>query len=399
MSLQTEIKLPWPEIRLEYFPTRTVPQPIPLDELWPELRKFFSGEQVRFANYLFYLSTDFSGGINLCSVMGENISAGPFRDPVLKKPSEFPEETLLSIWEQCSGKKFDELDREDLELVGFGFLYTSQIDLFGKWVEFTKFNFGLTDDCKRFLHLLGWEKNTVPKEHNTLHLLVELQNGNFQNVDFVSLVNSVVNESHWQLSGIIFDLITKGIYSDPSSFVFWKFLVGFFDEWKDWEKQKFLSVALGKIPAFSLVRYAKKYISNSEFPDYLMEIETVYRGEWQEETEFGYELKFNIDPLRETMERYNADGDLFFNELKSNLKLKPYSYFINLQLALVHYAKKEDQTFLDYYKKSGKLQYLPLSLTLYANVLNRMDKKDLAQMIEKTLSKYGQKISLPNGWE
>lgn len=399
MSLQTEYKLQWPEYRIEFHPGPHIPKKASLNELWPDLRAFFSGNQSRFANYLHYLSTDFSGGFSLCSVLGENEASFRFRDPQLVSPSPFPKETLFQIWELCQNRDFEEMEREDWELLGFGFLYLGEVLEFRNWVLKTKDFFGQTDDNRRFLFLLGWETSEVTFENSILHMLVEYVKGNRDELNFKSLTDAVVLDSYWQISGVLFHAIEVGWFSGEETFRFWKFLIGFYSEWEEWEKQKFRSVSLGKIPASPALRYAKRYFPENTFVFYREELETNLRGDWTYGDGFGYELTHQMDPFVETVVRFRADNLKFEEELKTELVKRPYSYFINLQLAFINFVKKEHQSFLEYYKKAGRLKYLPLALNLYWRVLKLNGEEVLAKSIERTLVATGESTNIPEGWE
>ncbi|PJZ44820.1 LBF_1011 family protein [Leptospira brenneri] len=398
MSLQTEYKLQWPEYRIEFHPRPHTPKKASLSDLWPELRAFFSGNQSRFANYLFYLSTDFSGGFSLCSILGENEAANRFRDPQLVSPSSFPRQSFDQIWELCQNREFEEMEREDWELIGFGLLYLGETVQFRNWVLKTKEFFGQTDDNRRFLFLLGWETSEIPFENSILHMLVEYAKGNKDFVQFKTLADSVILDSHWQIVGVLFHAMETGWFVGEDTFRVWKFLIGFYDEWEDWEKQKFRLVSLGKIPAFSALRYAKRYFPEETFLHYREELETSLRGDWVHESGFGYELTHQMDPFIETVVRFRNEGEGYENELKNELLIRPYSYFINLQLASICFVKKENHQFLNFYKKSGRLKYLPLALNLYWRVLKATGDEILSHSIERSLSAMKESTNLPEGW-
>ncbi|TGM59413.1 LBF_1011 family protein [Leptospira vanthielii] len=399
MSLQTEYKLQWPEYRIEFHKGPELPKTATLSELWPSLRAFFSGDQSRFANYLYYLSTDFSGGFSLCSFLGENEVANRFKDPQLTTPSLFPSQSLDQIWEFCQNREFEEMEREDWELVGFGLLYSGQIAEFRNWVLKTKEFFGQTDDNRRFLFLLGWEFSELPYENTILHALVEYVQGKRDYLDFKTLTDAVTLDSHWQVSGVLFHAIEMGWFSGEETFRFWKFLIGFYAEWEDWEKQKFCSVSLGKIPAFPALRYAKRYFPEETFLRYREDLETSLRGDWTVSNGFGYELSHEMDPFVETVVRFRNEGIRYEDDLKNELLLKPYSYFINLQLASIAFVKKENDKFLNFYKKAGRLKYLPFALNLYFRVLKVTGDETLGSSIERTLLASGESVSIPEGWE
>ncbi|MCW7493831.1 hypothetical protein ND861_15065 [Leptospira sp. 2 VSF19] len=398
MSLQTEYKLQWPEYRIEFHPGPHIPKTATLPELWPSLRAFFSGNQSRFANYLYYLSTDFSGGFSLCSILGENETANRFRDPQLVTPSAFPKESLSQIWEICQNRDFEEMERADWELIGFGFLYSGDIREFRNWVMKTKEFFGQTEDNRRFLFLLGWENSELPYENSILHMLVEYVKGNGEVLDFKTLTDAVTLDSHWQISGVLFHAIEIGWFTGEEIFRFWKFIIGFYSEWDNWEKARFRSVSLGKIPAFSALRYAKRYFTDTDFVLYKEELETSLRGDWTYGNGFGYELTHQMDPFVETVVRFRNEGEGFEDELKKELTLKPYSYFINLQLAFIYFVKKDNDKFLHFYKKAGRLKYLPLALNLYWRVLKQNGDEILGSSIERSLVASGESIHIPEGW-
>lgn len=398
MSLQTEYKLQWPEYRIEFHKSPHIPKKASLSELWPSLRAFFSGNQSRFANYLFYLSTDFSGGFSLCSILGENGVANRFRDPQLITPSAFPMESLDQIWELCQNRDFEEMEREDWELVGFGLLYSGKITEFRNWVLKTREFFGQTDDNRRFLFLLGWESTDIPYENSILHMLVEYVKGNRDVINFKTLTDAVTLDSHWQISGVLFHAIEMGWYFGEDTFRFWKFLIGFYGEWEEWEKQKFHLVSLGKIPAFPALRYAKRYFPEETFLRYREELEINLRGDWIYGNGFGYELSHEIDPFVETVVRFQSDGIHYEDELKKELVIRPYSYFINLQLASIAFVKKENDKFLSFYKKAGRLKYLPLALNMYWRVLKNTGEEILGSSIERTLLASGESVNIPEGW-
>lgn len=399
MSLQTEYKLRWPEYRIEFHPTEETETNVSLPELWPELRAFFSGNQSRFANYLFYLSTDFSGGFSLCSVLGENDANFRFHDPVLQAPTSFPKESLEKIWKLCQNREFEEMEREDWELIGFGLLYVGNISEFRKWVLTTKEFFGQSDDNRRFLYLLGWEFSEIPFENSILHMLVEYAKGNFEKIHFPTLVEAAMSDSHWQLMGVLFHAIELGLLQAPDSFRIWKFLIGFYDEWETWEKEKFQFVSFGKIPPFYALRFAKRYLPETTFSKYQSDLESELRGDWMNGSEFGYELTHTMNPCIDTIVRFRNEGESFERELNAELVLKPYSYLLSLQLACIQFVKKEYDLFLKFYQKSGRLKHLPLALNLYWRVLQSKGDTKTSSAIKRSLESGNQSITLPEGWE
>ncbi|MGJ4732852.1 hypothetical protein EHR04_16045 [Leptospira levettii] len=399
MSLQTEYKLRWPEYRIEFHPTEEIPKKVSLQELWPDLRAFFSGNQSRFANYLFYLSTDFSGGFSLCSVLSENDASFRFHDPVLQSPTPFPKTSLERIWKLCQNREFEEMEREDWELIGYGLLYEGNVPEFRKWVLTTKEFFGQTDDNRRFLTLLGWEYSEFPFENSILHMLVEYAKGNFEKIHFPTLVDAALQDSHWQLVGILFHAIELGLLPEKEAFRVWKFMIGFYEEWETWEKEKFQWVSIGKIPPFSALRYAKRYLPHSTFLKYKSDLETELRGDWMNGNEFGYELSHTMNPCIDTVVRYKNEGELFERELSAEYQLKPYSYLIPLQLSCIHFVKKEYDQFIKLYQKSGRLKHLPLALNLYWRVLQEKGDKNLSSAIKRSLENGHESITLPEGWE
>ncbi|TGM54849.1 hypothetical protein EHQ91_07805 [Leptospira biflexa] len=399
MSSQTEYKLRWPEYRIEFHPTEENPKKVTLPELWPDLRAFFSGNQSRFANYLFYLSTDFSGGFSLCSVLGQNDASFRFHDPVLQSPTTFPKESLETIWKLCQNREFDEMEREDWELIGFGFLYVGNISEFRKWVLVTKDYFGQTADNHRFLTLLGWEYSEIPFENSILHMLVEYAKGDFGKIDFKDLVDSCLLDSHWQIAGVLFHAIELGLLPEYESFRVWKFLIGFYEEWESWEKEKFQYVSFGKIPPFYALRYAKRYLPHESFYKYQSDLETELRGDWVSGSEFGYELTHSINPCIDTVVRFRNEGERFERELDALYQLKPYSYLLPLQLACIQFVKKEYDGFLKLYQKSGRLKHLPLALNLYWRVLQIKGDTKMSSAIKRSLEIGNQSITLPEGWE
>lgn len=396
MSLQTENKLPWPEIRMEFFPT---PEKETIATLWPDIRRFFSGKQGRFANYMVYLSTDLYGGFNLCSILRENKGESTFQDPVLVSPSEFPIVSLEKIWEICKNKEFEEMDREDWELLGYSFLFLGKFEDFGQWILLTEQYFSLSDDCLYLLNLVGWKSNFISQNNSVLCALAEYTIGNYKEENINLIVGALFNNGYWQVAGVLFSLIEKNILQGELSFRVWKFLIGLYSEFKDWEKEYFLQVSLGKIPAFSALRYAKKYLSSEEYLKYKSKLEQTYRGEWKADSEFGYNMEVELDPLFEIMNGYDAGGEDFFQQLIAKQKVMPYSYFANIMIAVVYFRKKEYNHFLEHYNLSGRLKYLPLPLSLYAKVQKHLGNHEIAEEINSAISSRQIVITLPNGWE
>lgn len=396
MSSQTEMKLSWPEIRLEYFPQK---EETSQESIWSELRSFFQGSGERFANYLTYISTDFYGGINLCSILGENSEKATFHEPLLVSPGEFPISALDSIWEKCKKHEFEELDREDFELLGFAFLYNGRVEDFTGWVILSEKTFGLTDDSKRFLNAIGWRKDSIPYSDTALHALVEFSNGSISEQEIEILIESLFQKGFWQVGGVLFALIQRNLLAGEKSFRVWKFLLGLYSEFLQWEKEYFLDVSIGKLPPFYALRQAKKYLTNEEFLSYKEKLSVSLRGEWKQSETLGYDLNLQLDPLLEIINGYEAGGEEFFQQLLVKQKQMPYSFIANLLLATIYFRKKEDSVFLTHYEKAGRLKYLPIPLFFYARVLHRTGKSDLAESIELALQDRKIRIQLPKGWD
>ncbi len=402
MSFSTEIKLPWPEIRIHFAKTaetvrpksETIPQevwepsPANLGELWVALRSSFQGKHFRFTSYLQYLSTDFSGGFKVCSFLGGNRDKNAFQFPFSPPGPPISKDIRDSIWLLCKKRKWEEVDRENWELLGLTFLLTGDIIDFKAWVEMTKKEFGLSEDCKRFLTILGWETFETGKDHSLFSSLVAYSSGRFSDVDFPLLSDSVLKEGFWQFSGVLFDSISKGIWSGDKTLVFWEFLTGFYSDWKDWEKAKFLNVSLGKVPAYQSLRYAKKLLSKTEYPVYAFNLKKVFRGDLEEpEAEFGYDLTIPFDPFSITLIRYDREGESFAKILREDLLKTPYSYYSNLQMSLLAYREGNYDLFLEFYQKGGRLRYLPIPLYFYARAMERKNQPGLANSILSALER------------
>lgn len=396
MSSKSELKLPWPEMTLHF------PAPVPeisetkLGDLWSEFVQAFHGKYSRFASYLMYVSTDFSGGFKVCSVLGTNPTENTFNVPFSPPGPPISLEIRNKIWAICQRKEWEEVNREEWELLGMSFLLTGEIDSFYAWVEMTKKEFGLTEECKKFLTLLGWNFETQTKEADILDSLVSYANGDFAKADFPLIAQSVLKEGYWQLSGVLFDAIAKNIWTGSQILPFLDFLSGFYSEWQVWEKAKFLKVTLGKVPPFSALIRAKKILSPSEYLEYSNHLKLLFRGDFEEaEGEFGYDLSINLDPFLSTLIRLDKEGDTFKNELKEELETRPYSYISNLKYAIVLYRQGDADGFLKFYQNGGRLRYLAIPLYLYARVLENKNEVALASSIFQTLDKLQKTPSFP----
>ncbi|BDA78100.1 hypothetical protein LPTSP3_g10300 [Leptospira kobayashii] len=413
MSRNIETQLPWPEIRLHFTKqTEEKPSsstetneptavstlaPVPLDAFWKSLRSSFQGKYNRYINYIQYLSTDFSGGFKVCSFLTQNRTENTFHFPFSPPGPPISLEMRNMIWLVCKRKEWEEVEREDWELLGISFLLTGDITDFKAWVEMTKKEFGLSEDCKRFLTLLGWEEHEPEEDDSILQSLIWYSRGNYESVNYKLIANSVLKEGYWQLSGVLLDSIAKLAWKGEDTLKFLQFLSGFYPEWKDWEKTKFKSIVLGKVPAFVLVRYAKKLLSKNEFSFYLDDIKKIFRGDWEEEEiEFGYNVGFPFDPFLVTLLRFDKEGDRFEKAIQTEISQFPYSYFSNLQVALIRYRKGDFDSFLDFYEKGGRLRFLPIPLYLYARALQRKGEIELAGSILSTLEEMGKTPVFPD---
>jgi hypothetical protein len=389
MSLQSELKLPWPETTFHFpAPVLTIPTP-KLSDLWKQFIPAFQGKYSRFANYLMYLSTDFSGGFKVCSVLSTNPTENTFQVPYTPPGPPLSIEIRNQIWTLSRKKQWEELDREEWEMLGFSFLLTGDLRDFNQWVEMTKTEFGLSDNCQKFLTLLGWYTEKVPRDNSILQALVDYSHGDFVNADFNLIANAVLKEGYWQLSGVLFDALAKGAWSGKQILPFLDFLTGFYSEWQDWEKSKFLKTSLGKVPPFSALKRARKLLNKNDFLEYSKYLISIFRGDWEEpEAEFGYESTIPFDPFMTVLIRYDKEGDSYFREIKEALVASPYSYFVNLQMAILAYRNRDYDKFLEFYEKGGRLRYLPLPLYLYAKVKDLRKEETLADSILKTLERH-----------
>jgi len=369
MSLQSEPKLAWPETKLHFpVPAQVIPE-TKLVDLWTSFVPAFQGKYSRFTSYLMYLSTDFSGGFKVCSVLGTNPAENTFNVPFNPPGPPVLIDIRNQIWAKSQKKDWEELNREDWELLGFSFLLTGEINEFHKWVKMTDREFGLTDECKKFLFVLGWNSDAGNTNSGILQALVDYSKGEYDHADFEMLANSVLKDGHWQLSGVLVDSISKNAWSGKQTLYFLDFLSGFYSDWQDWEKEKFLNLSLGKVPPFIALKRAKKILNSRDFNGYLNHLKIVFRGSWEEpETEFGYDLRVPYDPFILTLLRYEREGETYFREVLENLKSTPYSYFVNIQLAILYYRTGDYTRFLESYEKGGRLRYLSVPLYFFAKV-------------------------------
>ncbi len=388
MSSKSELKLPWPEMTLHFpAPVQTISES-KLGDLWPEFVQAFQGKYSRFASYLMYLSTDFSGGFKVCSVLGANPAENTFNVPFTPPGPPISKEIRNQIWALCQKREWEEVNREEWELLGMSFLLTGELDSFYAWVEMTKKEFGLSEECKKFLTLLGWNFETNLAETNVLNSLVSYVIGDFAKADFSFLAQAVLKEGYWQFSGVLFDAIAKNIWNGREILPFLDFLSGFYADWQNWEKAKFLKVTLGKVPPFSALIRAKKILTPSEFIEYSNHLKLLFRGDFEEpEGDFGYDLAISVDPFFSTLIRFDKEGESYKAELMEELESKPYSYIVNLQYAIVLYRQGDANGFLQYYQNGGRLRYLAVPLYLYARVMENKNEEALANSIFQTLDK------------
>ncbi|WP_411823271.1 LBF_1011 family protein [Leptospira sp. 'Mane'] len=413
MSRNIETQLPWPEIRLHFTkqmeekPTLSAVadepslvstlDPISLDVFWTSLRSSFQGKYNRYISYIQYLSTDFSGGFKVCSFLTQNRNQDTFQFPFSPPGPPISLEMRNMIWLVCKRKEWEEVEREDWELLGISFLLTGDITDFKAWVEMTKKEFGLSEDCKRFLTLLGWEEYESEEDGSILQSLVNYSRGKYEFVDYKLISNAVLKEGYWQLSGVLLDSISKLAWKGKDILKFLQFLSGFYSEWQDWEQAKFKSIVLGKVPAFSLVRYAKKLLPKNDFSFYLDDIKKTFRGDLEEEeVRFGYNVGFPFDPFLVTLLRYDKEKDRFEKTTDEEGFRFPYSYFSNLQIALVQYRKGNLDSFFEFYEKGGRLRFLPIPLYLYARALQKKGETEVADSILLTLEKMGKSPVFPD---
>ncbi len=396
MSSKSELKLPWPEINLHY-QAPTVPGPeINLPDLWNQFLSSFQGKQVRFTNYLMYLSTDFSGGFKVCSVLGPNPVENTFSVPVTLPAPSISKEARDQIWERSQKKEWEELNREDWELLGISFLMTGDLTEFHKWISLTSKEFGLTEDCKKYLTLLGWKFDGLSKNISVLDSLVCYAAGDYKNVDFQAIADAILRDGYSQLSGVLLDCIHKNVWTGDQIFPFLNFLTGFYSEWQEWEQAKFLRITLGKVPPFSALKKAKKILKPAAFLEYSKNLKLLFRGEWEEsDLEFGFELHVQMDPFMKTLIRFHKEGEDLAKEIMEKLSNFPYSYIINLQYAVVLYRKGDHTGFLKYYENGGRLRYLPLPLYLYARTSYFRKEVSLADSIFQTLEKLNKTPKFP----
>ncbi|GBF49788.1 hypothetical protein LPTSP4_13070 [Leptospira ryugenii] len=399
MSQPSQFTLSWPETRLvspKHSPKVNEPsiskqdQNRPLAELWSEYLETFSGKQSRFAQYLLYLSTDFSGGLKVCSILAGNSKENPFSvvwtPPAPKLNSSLRDE----IWRRCLAKEMEEIDRENWETLGFGFLLTGELKSFSDWVEFTEREFGLKDDCIAFLQLLGKKSADLQGSTSVLQVLVDYMQGNFEQVSFESLSRMVLVDGHWQISGILFHAIENGHWTGEPSIRFLQFLSAFFQDWKEWEQAQFLNVVLGKAPAFPLLRKAKQILNPNQYLIFKNKLEIVYRGDWEESDRiFAYDLHLSFDPFINCMMKYKEGGESFLNTLYFESRKKPYSFYLNMQMALVCFMNGEYDSFLHYYSLAGRLKHLPTPLYIYAKVLESRGNETNSNAIFSTLDRLG----------
>lgn len=397
MSLQTELKLPWPEISLQAPPvTSSEPEEKTVHALqtpvyedhWGVLRSAFQGKYSRFANYLMYLSTDFSGGFKVCSVLEQNPLQNTFSAPFSPPGPPILPATLESVWTLTRNKVWEELDRDDWELLGFGFLLLRDIDKFREWVEVTKSEFEISPDCHNFLFLLGWEFSTTSNGDPILRSLACYASGDFEKCNFQLISSSVLKDGLWQLSGVLLDSIEKTIWSGDEIFPFLEFISGFFGNWQTWEKVKFLNLTLGKIPAFTALRRAQRLLPKETFLEYYKQVSNLMRGNFEDPADdSGYELSIPFDPFMDTLIRFNEEGEKYAIELEDLLKSAPYSYIYNLQVAILKYRQKDYDGFLKNYELGGRMRYMPIPLYLFARVNSFKENVAIADSIFSSLKK------------
>jgi hypothetical protein len=402
MTLQSELKLPWPELSI-HFPvlaTQTVSETsaekssvepasnIDLNKLWERFRSTFHGKYSRFASYLMYLSTDFSGGFKVCSFLGIKSIQNTFQFSPGSSALSLDAEGRDKIWAFCKRKEWEEIDREDWELLGLSFLLTGDTREFSEWVQMTNVEFGLSDDCKRYLTLLSWESFHVSTEATPLHSLYNYTLGAYEKVDFLLLAGEVLKQGNVQIAGVLLDAIEKGVWHGEEILPFLEFIAGNYDNWKDWEKAKFLNLTLGKLPPFLALKKAKKILPKERFLEYTKSLKLNFRGDFEkQELESGSEVSVRFDPFIVTLIRYDRERDAFRKEIAGLIALSPYSYFLNLQMALVSFKDRDFEGFLNFYEKGGRLRYLPTPLYFYARAQKERKEDAVAESILNTLEK------------
>ena len=205
-----------------------------------------------------------------------------------------------------------------------------------------------------------------------------------------------MKDGYWQLAGVLIDAIGKANWMGENILPFLDFLSGFYNDWKDWEKAKFLNITLGKVPAYPALKKASKILNKNQFQEYSKHLKYLFRGDFEEsERGFGYESNVPIDPFMITLLRFDKEREIYTNELQNQIHLAPYSYILNLRMAIVYFRIGDYHRFMEFYEKGGRLKFLPIPLYLFAKVKESRKEETLANSILIALEKHGRTPNFP----
>ena len=93
--------------------------------------------------------------------------------------------------------------------------------------------------------------------------------------------------------------------------------------------------------------------------------------------------------------RFDKEREIYTNELQNQIHLAPYSYILNLRMAIVYFRIGDYHRFMEFYEKGGRLKFLPIPLYLFAKVKESRKEETLANSILIALEKHGRTPNFP----
>lgn len=376
MNPQVTLKYSWPEleIRETEIPVPTE-RPIPRLGFEKKLRNAFFGKYSKFLTYLPYLGTDFTGGFGLHTFQETTSSRKTFVTPKPDPGPIFVDEEWREEWEYYLGEAKVTKSSSEFELWGFFFLYSGDKENFQIWLEIQEESGAISSSLKFFLTLLGWRNYEPKRDESLLSLLFAYQKGESKKGDLDLIAKSILYEGHWQFSGILLDALGKGSWSGERANSFWRFIVGFYEDWKDWEKSRIRAISLGKLPPTLAVSLFEGFLSPEEKKEFIEGLNLVFRGK----------AKSDSGSLNEKIQAYlknfklqeEAERELLVQKLRQY----PISYYYNLLNAIIASEDQNWSHFYASYEKAGRLRFLPIALHCKAKYLQNRGETELANTL------------------
>ncbi len=378
MNPQVTLKYSWPEleIRETEIPVPTE-RPIPRLGFEKKLRNAFFGKYSKFLTYLPYLGTDFTGGFGLHTFQETTSSRKTFVTPKPDPGPIFVEEEWREEWEYYLEATKITKSSSEFELWGFFFLYSGDKENFQIWLEIQEDSRAISTSLKFFLSLLGWRHYEPKRDESLLSLLFAYQTGESKKGDLDLIAKSILYEGNWQFSGILLDAISKGIWYGERANSFWRFIVGFYEDWKDWEKTRIRALSLGKLPPTLAVSLFEDVLSADEKQEYLEGLNLVFRGKTKSDTSSLNEK------IQMFLKNFKLQNDYERDLLLRKLKQYPCSYYYNLLNSFVAAEDANWSLFHEAYERAGRLRFLPIALHFKAKYLQNKGDTELANTLFK----------------